>query len=71
MDPPRTHHALYSLKTTWDKKGYPTVVVFLCPRYRAGLCNTLTIWRIIAALVGFYALGIGLGFVTDAPWRPS
>ena len=37
-------------------------IVFLCPRYRAGLCDLRS--RLCGSTSSFYALGIGLGFVT-------
>jgi hypothetical protein len=42
------------------------VPLFLCPRFRAGLCDIAVLWCIIAlwALARFYALGFGLGFAT-------
>ena len=39
------------------------VAKFLCPRYRAGLCDALY-FSIVDRPGGFYALGIGLGFAT-------
>ena len=38
-------------------------ISFLCPRYRAGLCDALY-FSIVDRPGGFYALGIGLGFAT-------
>ena|SRR5271157_5006602 len=38
--------------------------LFLCPRYRAGLCDINVRVRRVIHKRGFYALGIGLGFAT-------
>src|SRR5271165_3715330 len=41
------------------------VWLFLCPRFRAGLCDPSLIWSMLPCRgLGFYALGFGLGFVT-------
>jgi hypothetical protein len=40
---------------------------FLCPRYRAGRCDALVLLYQRFIEDRFYALGIGLGVVTDAP----
>ncbi len=39
---------------------------FLCPRCRAGLCDAIAITGWSGSGFGFYALDVGLGFVTRA-----
>src|SRR5208337_2928100 len=46
------------------------VWLFLCPRFRAGLCDPSLIWSMLPCRgLGFYALGFGLGFVTIRHFR--
>ena len=45
------------------RRGMHLGVLFLCPRCRAGLCDHSN-GGALAAIVGFYALGVGLGFAT-------
>src|SRR5208337_3091294 len=48
------------------------VWLFLCPRFRAGLCDPSLIWSMLPCRgLGFYALGFGLGSVTAGGRSPT
>ena len=51
--------------------SYPDFMPFLGPRFRAGLCDSGRHVPQRRPAAGFYALGFGLGFATNAVWRAS